>query len=107
MKTILIPVFENRISSRLDCTENFQIIKTEEKNITKSEIIKIVAKNPIEKLNAIKSLNPSTIICNGLTDFYKEELIKNNIEIIAWIHGNIDEIIYSFLNGKLKSKIEL
>ena len=70
MKTILIPIFNNRVSSRLDCTEYFLLIKINDKRIHNRETIKIIAKNPLEKLNVILSLKPNTVLCNGLTEFF-------------------------------------
>jgi predicted Fe-Mo cluster-binding NifX family protein len=111
MKTILVPVFNERISSRLDCTENFRIVKVERKKIIDIESIQIVAKNQLEKMNLILSLEPNTVICNGLTDLYKNELIKNNIKIIPWIHGRFEDVIKNYINGNInlvdKEELEL
>jgi len=101
MKTILIPIFDQRISSRLDCTECFKVIKIENNSIYSTDKIKIIAKNQLEKLNIILSLKPDTIICNGLTEFYKTELAKNNINVVPWIHGNYNDVVESFVNGNL------
>lgn len=101
MKTILVPIFNQRISSRLDCAESFQIVKINNKNIAHSEAIKVYSKNQLEKLNIIISIKPDVIICNGLTDLYQSEIIKNKIEIVPWVHGQIDEVVNSFIKGTL------
>jgi predicted Fe-Mo cluster-binding NifX family protein len=102
MQTLLVPIFNGRISSRLDCTYNFQLIKINDKKVQSIENIKILAKNQIEKLKSILSLKPDTIICNGLTEYYETELTKNNIYVIPSIYGNTNEVISQYVNGKLR-----
>lgn len=102
MKTILIPVFNQRVSSRLDCTENFKVVKIEKKIVREVEELQFVTKNNLEKLNLILSLKPNTVICNGLTELYKNEFTKNKINVIPWVHGRFVDVINDFINGKLE-----
>lgn len=102
MITILVPVFNDRISSRLDCTECFQLVKLNKDSIRSIERIKLIAKNQIEMLNSIISLKPDAIICNGLTSFFEVEFLKNNIEVIPWIQGEFDDVVEKFINGNYK-----
>lgn len=104
MKTIIIPVFNQRISSRLDCTECFQLIEVDKNSIHSSEKIKIIAKNQMERVKSILDMKPDTIICNGLTEYCENEFHKNNIEVIPWVHGNFEDVIDDFINGTLSSK---
>jgi len=104
MKTILIPVFNKRISSRLDCTENFQLIKVDNDSVKSIETVKHLAKNQLDELNFILSIKPDTIICNGITDFYTNEFSKNRISVIPWVHGQLEEVVQNFLTGKLAIK---
>ena len=101
MKTILIPIFDGRVSSRLDCTESFQAIKIKKEKVHSIEQVKIFSSNPIEKLNQILFLKPDIIICNGLTDLFQNELSKNNIDVIPWIYGEVDEVIENYMKGVL------
>lgn len=102
MSIILVPVFNNRISSRIDCTECFNLVKINNNEIESVEKLKIVANNQIEKLNSIVSLNPDVVICNGLTEYYAHELSKNNIKVMSWIRGDFDDVVNKVVNGKYK-----
>jgi predicted Fe-Mo cluster-binding NifX family protein len=104
MKKILIPVFNHRVSSRLDCTECFQLLEIDKNSIRNSEKIKIISKNQMEKLKSILEMKPDTVICNGLTDYCENEFRKNNIEVIPWVHGKFEDVVEDFLNGTLSSK---
>lgn len=101
MKTVLIPTFNNRISSRLDCTDLFRLVNIDVDENLKSITLKIPSKNEFEKLNSIISMHPDLIICNGLTNYYKEEFSKNNIDVISWVYGEVNEILEKYICGEL------
>lgn len=108
MKRIIIPVFSQRVSSRLDCTECFQIVDIENSSIYKSEKIKILSKDQLTKLTSILDMNPDTVICNGLPEYFANEFVKNKIEVIPWVHGDYEDVIEDYMNKNLihKNKAE-
>ena len=101
MKKILVPVFDNRVSSRLDCAESFQLIIVNKMKILKSDFVKVYTKNQLDKLRQLLFLRPDIIICNGVTDFFKKEFIKNKIELIPWVYGQVNEVVENYMNGTL------
>ena len=105
MKRIIIPAFGTRISPRLDFANHIHIIQTEGKKIIDREVIQIITHNRLNRIHQIVTLNPDVIICDGLTDMCKTEFEKDKIKVIAWVHGEIDTIVESYLKGKLKEKI--
>lgn len=102
METIAIPIFGNRISPRLDYTESLQLITVENGVIESLETIKLIAHNNLEKINMLIRLHPNVIICDGVSEISFEKLIKNNINVFPWIHGNVDEVIDKYLKGQLR-----
>lgn len=106
MKTILLPVFNNRISSRLDCTRCFKLVKIDNNSMRSVEKVRIDTNNQFEKVKSILALKPDAVICNGVTTFYENEFHQNNIELIPWVHGDFDDVVYKFINGKYtKTKV--
>lgn len=102
MRTIIVPVFNDRISSRLDCTEYFQVVKIDKKEIRSIERIRILSSNQFEKARSLISLKPDAVICNGLTTFYEAEFHKNNIQVLPWIHGEFEDVVEKFIQGNYK-----
>ncbi len=102
MEKIIIPVFGNRISPRLEYAKSFQLITVENNAIVEKESVKILANNMLERINMIINIQPDVVICNGISDLCKEELLKNNIKIFPWINGNVETVLKKYLNKKLK-----
>ncbi len=101
MEKIIIPVFGNRISPRLEYAKSFQLITIENNKIIAKESVMILANNILERINMLINLKPDVVICNGLSELYREELVKNHIRIIPWINGNVETIIKKYLNKTL------
>ena len=104
MKLLAIPNFGERISPRLDYAESLQLITIEKNKIIKRETVKLLVHSNLEKLNIITRLNPTILICDGISDLSKKRLNENNIKVISWVHGEIDEILKKYLSGKLKEQ---
>ena len=102
MEFIIIPIFGNRISPRLDYAEHFQLLCIENRKIIKQESIKIITNNRLERINRLIKMKPEMIICNGLTERCYIELTKSNIKIIPWIKGEIDEVLNNYFSGYLR-----
>lgn len=99
---IAIPNFGQRVSPRIDCAESLRLIKIEHKTIVETETIKVLVHNILERINLIVRLKPDVIICDGISDLFLEKLSENEIRIIPWVHGTIDEILQNYLADKLK-----
>ncbi len=101
MKRIAIPVFENRISNRLDCSENILLYSVENNKIESHETVHLIRANPSLKLNMLLELGIDVLICNGITDFYSQKLKGYKIQVIPWISGEVQEVMSQYLNGNL------
>jgi len=102
IETIIIPLFENRISPRLDYAQHFKLFTHEHGKIQKEESIKIITNNRLERINRIIRLKPHTIICNGLTERCYVELTKSKIQVIPWVQGEIEEMLQKYFSGYLR-----
>ncbi|MDA3859895.1 MAG: hypothetical protein PF445_01595 [Melioribacteraceae bacterium] len=102
IETIIIPVFEERISPRLDYAQHFNLLSHENGKIQKKESIKIITNNRLERINRLIRMKPDLIICNGLTERCYVELTKSKIRVIPWIQGEVDETLQNYFAGYIK-----
>lgn len=101
MRTIAIPVFGSRISGRLDTAESVLLVTVENNKIKEKEKIRFVQKSGLEKVNMLIQLSPDVIICGGLTEICSNRLKNSKIKTICWTQGEVDDVLTSFLQGKL------
>lgn len=98
MTLLAIPNFGERISPRLDYAETLQLITIEGEIILDRETIKIIANNNLERINLIIGLKPDIVICDGVSSLVHEKFSENNIRVIPWIHGAVDDIVGMFIS---------
>lgn len=102
MIILAIPNFGGRISPRIDCAETLQLFSIENKEIIQRDTIKILAHSNLERINLILRLKPDVVICDGISNLLRDRLKENEIKVIAWLHGNVDEIVDNYINGKIE-----
>jgi predicted Fe-Mo cluster-binding NifX family protein len=102
--SIVIPVYGTRISPRIDCANSFFFIKIKNRQIVEKENLKYLSHNTLEKFNMITKLHPNVLICDGITNIYKNILEEKDIVVIPWVTGETDEILSKYLSGELEVK---
>jgi len=101
MKKVAIPIYGDRISNRLDCSENIMLVTVENGIIKEREIIRLVLTNSLDRINTLIELGTDVLICNGITKFYSNKLKDSNIKVIPWICGDVEEILTLYLENEL------
>jgi predicted Fe-Mo cluster-binding NifX family protein len=105
MKRIALSTFKNRISSRLDSADEILLLSIENRKVRKRETIRIIPSGPLDKIHQIVDLNPDVLICGGLTQICDNKLKYSQITVIPWVKGNTEEVLNSFLKGKLSEPV--
>jgi predicted Fe-Mo cluster-binding NifX family protein len=99
---IAIPFFGNRVSNRLDSSENFLIVSLEKGIIKNRKKIRLVHSEPQMMVNILTQLDINMLICGGITEYYVRHFDLSRIEVIPWITGELDGVLDLYLSGKLK-----
>lgn len=103
MKRIAIPVYADRISNRLDCSETLLLCDMDGEQLLHRNAIKLLEGDPAVKLQTLLSLKIDVLICNGITEFFYRSLSKNNVRIIPWMSGEVEAVIDRYRAGALES----
>ena len=102
---VAIPIFENRVSPRFDCTYRFMIVSIEAGKIINKEKAVLSSINPIQRVNEITNMSIDTLICGAVNELTFRMLVGKGINVIPWIIGNTDEVLNLFLSGGLEPGI--
>lgn len=102
-QTIALPVFRNRISSRFDCAGSILIVEVQGGTITRRQEIRWANAGIPERIDLLLQEGVGILICGGLTEACGRLLHENNIEVIPWIRGEVDEVLSRFTRGILST----
>lgn len=100
---VAIPTDGTNISSHFGKCENFTIFDIENSVIKNKTSISTEGNlhGLLPTFLSVKGVN--AVIVNGLGDGARSNLIKNKIEIISGVSGEIDQAIKDFIEGNLRS----
>jgi len=104
VRTIAIPVFGTRISSRIDCAESFLLVILDNKAIKERKFVRFITSNYLERISMLIKLGPDVVICGGLWETCAKKLEASDVEVIPWIQGEVDDVLSEYINGELTSK---
>ena len=98
---IAIPVFHSRVSPRFDCAQEMMLVTVEDGKIAKQQKIEFENDLAMDRVSKILSLRVDVLICGGIDRWSMQKLQHTNLEVYAWLTGDVQDLIASFLNGHL------
>ena len=104
MESIIIPIFGDRVSPRIEYANHFLLVKTKNHSIVSQENISIITDSPLERMQNIIKLKPDLIICNGVSESFKLILVQNSIHVVSWIRGSVNDVLNNYLNREYSKK---
>jgi predicted Fe-Mo cluster-binding NifX family protein len=102
---IAIPIFENRISPRLDCAKKILLVKVAEKDkkVISSRETETQTGGTSGNIEFYISNKINVVICGGLSIEMQDMLVKHGIRVISWVTGEAQKALDLFIEGKLAS----
>ncbi len=100
---VAIPTDGTNIASQFGKCENFTVFDIENNNIKNKSTISTEGNlhGLLPTFLSVKGVK--AVIIDGIGDGAKNNLIKNNIEVISGVSGDIDHAISAYLDGTLTS----
>jgi predicted Fe-Mo cluster-binding NifX family protein len=102
---IAIPIFENRISPRLDCAKKILLVKVAEKDkkVISSRETEAQTGDTSGNIEFYLSNEITVVICGGISIEMQDMLVKHGIRVISWVTGEAKKALDLFIEGKLAS----
>jgi predicted Fe-Mo cluster-binding NifX family protein len=105
-KTIAIPVFGTRVSSRLDCSDSVLIVAIDAGTVLRRYEMRWTGASVPERIHRLVLEGVCILICGGLSSTCAHLLKENSIQVIPWVRGNVEEVLLEFLLGTLRTAAE-
>lgn len=104
IQNIAVSVFGNRVSSRFDCSDNVLLVTLDNGEVVQRQEIRWVHVNTLEKIRLLAQEGVSLLICGGLTETYSNLLHDSGIQVVSWVRGEVDDVLFQFQQGRLQTK---
>ena len=104
---IAIPIFGPRVSPRFDCAPSLLLFRVENGKVVEQGEVSLSELAPWQRLGRVQELGIQIMICGGIDGYSARLLEAQQIQVFAWIAGEAEEAIKTFLRGELKSGLSL
>ena len=101
---IAIPYWQGRVSPVFDVAKQIMLFDVENGHVLQRNRTVIVEKNLLARANYIFQLGTEVLICGAISWPLKIALSSTGVQVIADIHGKVEDIIKALLNNQLIEK---
>jgi len=99
---VAIPVLKNQIAPCFEAARQFEIILIQNKKVVTKKIINCLASEGFMRVRMLRLYEVHALICNGIKNFYRDQLVAMGISVIPNINQSVDVALNLFVMGKLK-----
>ena len=101
MKTLLVTTWNGRISPVLDVARQAELVKADaDGNITRTTV-KLPGDDPEGQAAALRALQPQVLVCGAVSRPLASLLMADEIQLVPFRTGAVDEIIAAWQQGRL------
>jgi predicted Fe-Mo cluster-binding NifX family protein len=100
---VAIPVFGARVSPRFDCAPSLLLFTVENGKVLERGEVLLTHWDVGQRLERLRELDIQALICGGIDGHSAQVLKAHQIQVTAWVAGEAEEAMKSFIRGDLKS----
>jgi predicted Fe-Mo cluster-binding NifX family protein len=104
---VAIPVFGARVSPRFDCAPSLLLFTVENGKVLERGEVLLTHWDVGQRLERLRELDIQALICGGIDGHSAQVLKAHQIQVTAWVAGEAEEAMKSFIRGDLKSGLFL
>ncbi len=98
---VAIPKLNNNVAPCFEVAKAFEIIEIKNNNVVSSKTVDCSAGEGFKRVRLLHLHNIETLICNGIKEFYRNQLAAMGITVIPNINDSIEKAIIRFIANEL------
>ena len=102
---LAIPIFNNFISPRMDCTRDFTLLEIVDGVVATREKLSVPSLHPLQIGYYLKSRGVDVLVCGGIPFPLLHVIQQQGISVIYGIIGEVEEVLEAFIEGRLRSNL--
>ena len=98
---VAVPRMGEHVAPCFEYCATMSVFTVEGREIVDQIDFPLTSTEPLDRLRLLRDQNVSAIICGGVQDTYEDLVRANGIDVIAWVTGNVDDLLRLYLQGQL------
>jgi len=104
VKTLALPVWENRISPVFDSCRKIRVVSISEHGVDHDHCFWFVKESVEARVARFVEEQIDVVVCGAITRQTEELLVRRGIEVVAFVAGDADEVLKAFLAEGLSGR---
>ena len=100
---LAIPILRNQIAPCFEAAKQFELVVIKNKRIISKRTVNCLSGEGFLRVRLLRLYEINSLICNGIKNFYRDQLLALGISVIPNINQSIKDALNNFLTGELKS----
>ena len=100
---LAIPILKNQIAPCFEAAKQFELVVIKNKRIISKRTVNCLSGEGFLRVRLLRLYEINSLICNGIKNFYRDQLLALGISVIPNINQSIEDALNNFLIGELKS----
>lgn len=101
---IALAEWNKKISPVFDSTRAVLLVDIENGTVETKQYIQLQSQMPYNRAQELVEYGVKVLICGAISKMYANSIETQDIKIIPFVTGNVDQVIKSYLQGKLNRK---
>ena len=98
---IAIPRFGESVAPCFEHSCTMAIFTVEDGQIIDQSDVPLQSRVPFDRIRLMKDKRVDTVICGGVQASYEDMLGANDIQVISWVSGKVEDLLSLFMQGRL------
>lgn len=98
---VAIPRFGESVAPCFEYSATMAIFTIEDGRIAGQIDVAIESRVAYDRVRLMKAKRVDTVICGGVQAFYEDLLKADDIQVISWVSGKVDDLLNLFIEGRL------
>ena len=99
---VAISYWQNCIAPVFDVSQSILLVDVINNQVTDSTIAVLDSDLPFTRANKLSDWGVEILVCNAISQASKMAVAGQNIEIISYVFGPLEDILQAFSSGQLK-----
>jgi len=96
-------IWNQRIAPVFDTAHEIHLVDSAEGRVEVESTYKLADTDLVQKINWLLQQGVSTLVCGAVSRLLQEKLEAAGIQVIAFVAGEVDQVMQAYFNNTLKS----
>jgi predicted Fe-Mo cluster-binding NifX family protein len=98
---VAIPRFGEDVAPCFEYSATIAIFDVRRRRVVQQRDFRLQSRVALDRVRLLRDQGVDTLICGGVQDSFETLVEANDIRVISWVSGSVEQLLDRFLQGEL------